>query len=151
MANDSWYNSLFGDLFGSTSNKPVADQEFKYVGVDNTGNNVVVDQSKLATVKPGSVSTVLNKDGTAYAGDAQSGSGLGLSSLSGLASYAAPAADAVQAWTAYNQYKDMKPVLGAQKDLMQQQIKSNKQAMADRKQFNSTWANASNGLAARSV
>ena len=143
MANDSWYNSLFGDLFGSTSNKPVADQEFKYVGVDNTGNNVVVDQSKLATVKPGSVSTVLNKDGTAYAGDAQSGSGL--------ASYAAPAADAVQAWTAYNQYKDMKPVLGAQKDLMQQQIKSNKQAMADRKQFNSTWANASNGLAARSV
>ena len=31
-------------------------------------------------------------------------------------------------------------------DLQKQQIKSNKQAMADRKQFNSTWANASNGL-----
>ena len=30
--------------------------------------------------------------------------------------------------------------------LANQQIKSNKQAMADRKQFNSTWANASNGL-----
>ena len=32
--------------------------------------------------------------------------------------------------------------------LANQQVKSNKQAMADRKQFNSTWANASNGLAA---
>lgn len=36
-------------------------------------------------------------------------------------------------------------------DLAKQQIASNKQAMADRKTFNSTWANASNGLAARSV
>ena len=32
--------------------------------------------------------------------------------------------------------------------LANQQVKSNKQAMADRKQFNNTWANASNGLAA---
>ena len=32
--------------------------------------------------------------------------------------------------------------------LANQQIKSNKQAMADRSQFNNTWANASNGLAA---
>ena len=36
-------------------------------------------------------------------------------------------------------------------DLAKQQVASNKQAMADRKTFNSTWANASNGLAARSV
>ena len=36
-------------------------------------------------------------------------------------------------------------------DLAKQQIASNNQAMADRKTFNSTWANASNGLAARSV
>ena len=32
--------------------------------------------------------------------------------------------------------------------LANQQVKANKQAMADRKQFNNTWANASNGLAA---
>lgn len=32
--------------------------------------------------------------------------------------------------------------------LANQQVKSNKQAMADRKQFNNTWANANNGLAA---
>ena len=32
--------------------------------------------------------------------------------------------------------------------LANQQVKSNKQAMADRKQFNNTWANSSNGLAA---
>lgn len=32
--------------------------------------------------------------------------------------------------------------------LANQQVKANKQALADRKQFNSTWANASNGLAA---
>lgn len=31
-------------------------------------------------------------------------------------------------------------------DLQKQQKKANKQAMADRKQFNTTWANASNGL-----
>ena len=36
--------------------------------------------------------------------------------------------------------------LDANIKLANQQIKSNKQAMADRKQFNSTWANASNGL-----
>lgn len=35
--------------------------------------------------------------------------------------------------------------------LANQQVKSNKQAMADRKQFNNTWANASNGLAASYV
>lgn len=32
--------------------------------------------------------------------------------------------------------------------LANQQVKANKQAMADRSQFNKTWANASNGLAA---
>ena len=36
--------------------------------------------------------------------------------------------------------------LDANIKLANQQVKSNKQAMADRKQFNSTWANASNGL-----
>ena len=36
--------------------------------------------------------------------------------------------------------------LDANIKLANQQIKSNKQAMADKKQFNSTWANASNGL-----
>ena len=36
-------------------------------------------------------------------------------------------------------------------DLAKQQVASNKQAMADRQTFNNTWANASNGLAARSV
>ena len=36
--------------------------------------------------------------------------------------------------------------LDANIKLANQQIKSNKQAMADRKQFNSTWANASNSL-----
>lgn len=35
--------------------------------------------------------------------------------------------------------------------LANQQVKSNKQAMADRKQFNTTWANASNGLVPRTV
>ena len=40
---------------------------------------------------------------------------------------------------------------GAQTDLAKQQLASNKQAMADRQTFNNTWANASNGLAARSV
>lgn len=60
------------------------------------------------------------------------------------------------AWQGYNTF------FGPQKDLAEkqmqgvdaniklanQQIKSNKQAMADRSQFNNTWANASNGLAA---
>lgn len=36
--------------------------------------------------------------------------------------------------------------LDANIKLANQQVKSNKQAMADRKQFNSTWANASNSL-----
>ena len=40
---------------------------------------------------------------------------------------------------------------GAQTDLAKQQLASNKQAMADKQTFNNTWANASNGLAARSV
>ena len=38
-----------------------------------------------------------------------------------------------------------------QTGLAEQQLKSNQQAMADRKTFNQNWANASNGLAARSV
>ena len=33
--------------------------------------------------------------------------------------------------------------------LANQQVKANKQAMADKKQFNNTWASASNGLAAQ--
>ena len=40
---------------------------------------------------------------------------------------------------------------GAQTDLAKQQLASNKQSMADKQTFNNTWANASNGLAARSV
>lgn len=45
---------------------------------------------------------------------------------------------------------------GAQTDLAKQQLASNKQAMADKKAFNSNWANASNsvignGLANRST
>ena len=40
---------------------------------------------------------------------------------------------------------------GAQTDLAKQQLASNKQAMADKQTFNTNWANASNGLAARSV
>ena len=39
---------------------------------------------------------------------------------------------------------------GAQTDLAKQQLASNKQAMADKQTFNSTWANASNGLAGKS-
>ena len=38
--------------------------------------------------------------------------------------------------------------IDARTKLANQQVKANKQAMADRKQFNNTWANASNGLAA---
>ena len=40
---------------------------------------------------------------------------------------------------------------GAQTDLAKQQLASNKQSMADKQTFNTNWANASNGLAARSV
>lgn len=38
-----------------------------------------------------------------------------------------------------------------QTDLAKQQLANNAQSMADKKQFNANWANASNGLAARSV
>ena len=40
---------------------------------------------------------------------------------------------------------------GTQTDLAKQQLNANKQAMADRKTFNANWANASNGLAGKSV
>lgn len=40
---------------------------------------------------------------------------------------------------------------GAQTDLAKQQLANNKQSMADKQTFNTNWANASNGLAARSV
>lgn len=60
------------------------------------------------------------------------------------------------AWQGYNSFfgpgKDVadKQMQGidANIKLANQQVKSNKQAMADRSQFNNTWANASNGLAA---
>lgn len=39
---------------------------------------------------------------------------------------------------------------GAQTDLAKQQLANNRQAMEDKKTFNSNWANASNGLAGKS-
>ena len=66
-------------------------------------------------------------------------SGLNGNTLSGLSSLGGLALNAIALPSMLDTYK-------SQNELLQQQIKSNAQALDDKNTFNSTWANASNSL-----
>ena len=160
-----WLNSLFGDgssntiTDGSEQNSsaliknsyqpktyyPAAGSNYQVDTTANTPTQFVDTGSldyinKQNALKEGKILDAkiagLNTYGGLTAGDWMGAGGL---ALQGYNTFFGPGKDIAA--------KQMQGI-DANIKLANQQVKSNKQAMADRKQFNNTWANASNGLAA---
>ena len=139
-------NIGLGSLFGGSSNSNYLNSIDGTTSFNKAGGTFSPDNKAMLNGKV--VGKLDNDSGIINALDeTTTGSDTGLD-LGGLASIAGTGLNIYS-----NLFGDGKAMndkkmeaLGSGIKLQNQQIKSNKQAMADRKQFNSTWANASNGL-----